>query len=504
MEARLKLGCVALVGGLALLEAPAPASAEGRPGYGGDLLGSLLSEPAALDPVAARSYAEVTVASLVYDSLYRFDESGQVVPHLAAAMPTLGPDRREARILLRPEVRFHDGSPVTVADVVASLLRVKQAAGWLLAPVRAIRAGGDLEVVIELGRDTPELTRLLAAPIAAVTPGGKPPRTTRLVGSGPFRLESISRSRHRLVLRAAELHFAGRPYLDRVELRWYDSGDEEPRLYERGKVQLSLRGDVAFSGHQPKYATGEVEGPATVLSYVGFGTRQAAVTDNRDLRAALSLAIGRNGFRGVGSGERVVPTLDPAPLDLGGAALTRQQGQARPEAARAALRRAAGQVPVLADVVARRGKLSLAILIDRSRPDDREIAEKVVAALYRLGLSARIDAVAATEFATRVARGKCDLYIGQLATLVPTPVLATAAAFAAGGDPWLEKKLAQAPGDLAAARREFERRLPILPLFHRSVRVHHRRDVHGVAFDPITRLSFADLFLYGAPLAASH
>jgi len=474
-----------------------PARGETRPAYGGEVIGSLLSEPITVDPVKARSHAEVTLVSLLFDTLYTVDSGGKAQPLLAAALPEQSEDRLLVRIPIRKGVFFHDGSQLEVNDVLRSLRRVtKSDARWLLAPVRSMRgSGGDL--ILVLRRRTPEIAKLLAAPATSITPDGKVPRINDAIGTGPFSLQSFSRKRRRVALSAANGHFAGRPYIGKLELRWYRSPDDEPRLYERGDLHMSLRGDVAFSGHQPKYATDEVEGPATVLVFVGFGTARAAVTDDVDFRRALSLALARNGFRGVGSGERVVPTLNPAALDIGGTAAGQTQQHARTKAARTVLRRAAGRVSLLRDAMAGTRKLSLEVLIDQTRTDDREVAEKVVAALYRLGLAARITAAGAEEFDSRVRRGTCDLFVGQLASPVPSPSLATAAAFAAGRDSWPEQSMARSMLVLQVARREFQKRLPVVPLFHRALRIHHRRDLRGLGFDAVARPSFADIFLRG-------
>jgi len=80
---------------------------------------------------------------------------------------------------------------------------------------------------------------------------------------------------------------------------------------------------------------------------------------------------------------------------------------------------------------------------------------------------------------------------------VPSAALATAAAFAAGRDPWANRAMSHAKLVAATARSEFQRRLPIVPLFHRALRIHHRRNLRGLAFDPTARASFADLFVHG-------
>lgn len=494
---------MALLRGIAIaltLAALAPAArGEGRPSYGGTVIGSLLSEPASIDPAAATTHAELTVAGLLFDTLYRLDGGGMPVPHLAAAEPEVSEDGREVRIRLRPGVRFHDGAEVTVADAAASLERVRgSAAGWAMAPVANVRAGADA-VVLTLRRQAPELSSLLALPATAVLPGGKAPREGRAIGSGPFKLRTLDRNKRRMVLEAWDGHFAGRPYLDRIELRWYQDDDGEARAYEAGTTQLSQRGAVAFAGHQPKYATEQVEGPATVLAHVVFGRAHAAITASVDLRRALSLSLGRDGLRVIGTGERVVPALDPVPLDLGGPVPARAERRPRSAAARAALQAAARDVELIDDLIDGDRSLSLEVIVDRSRPDDREIAEKVVDALFRLGLSAHIAELDAAVFARRSGKGDFDLAIGQLAAPAALPALVRAAAFAAGGDDWAAQQLARAMLGAVAAERAFERALPILPLAHRAVRVHHRSDVRGVGFDVLGRLGLADLFLHGRP-----
>jgi ABC-type transport system substrate-binding protein len=467
------------------------AAAETRPRYGRKLVGSLLGRPVVRDPVAARTHAEVQLVSLLYDSLYRIGEVARVEPHLALGPPVVSADGGEARVKVRAGVLFHNGKPLGAADAAASLRRLKaSAAGWLLAPVAAVRHQGD-EVVLSLSRPAPELAELLAAPAAAVTPGGKPPGRAA-VGSGPFALES-SRRTTALLLAANDRHFAGRPYVDRLELRWFTGNTAEARAYEIGDLGLSLRGPVAFTGHQPKYATETTSGPAVVLVYVGFGRAHGRAFEDHQLRRALSLAIGRDGMRNIGTGERVSPTPWPVAIDLGGREPERAELDVQAEAAGAALRSAAGRVKALSA----RPRPTWEVLVDRSRPDDREIGERVVAALFRLGLSGRIVELDPTALARRVARGDFALYIGQLVSPTPSAAVQIAAAFAAGGDRWIAAQMAVAPLDPGAALAAFARRLPVIPLFHRSIRVHHRIDVRRIEFDAVGRLRYADSFLFG-------
>jgi len=470
------------------------AHAETRPRYGGAVEASLLGAPATLDPVMAQSHAELTAVDLLFDTLYRIGPNGGVQPHLAAGLPV--GDGPKLRIPLRKGVRFHDGTELTAADVVASLERVRTSpARWTLAPVASLRADGDA-VELVLRAPIGDLASFLAMPATAITKSGRAPGE-RPIGSGPFRVDRLDAANRRLSLVAFDDHFAGRPYLDQLALRWYDTTDGEARRFETGEAQLSARGVAAFVGAVPKYRAGDVEGPAALLVFVGFGRAHAALLATTPFRHALDLALARGTLTSISSGERVAPARDPVPVEAGGAALSTAGRLADLAGARAALAQAARTAKDL-DPSAK-AQLKLEILVEETRPDDREIAERVAFALTKLDIASTITVVPAAKLRERVARGACDLWIGQLAAPVTAAPLWWGAAFAAGGDPWVEQHLAAGSLDVAAAAKTFGEHLPIVPLAFRAVRIWHRTDIRGLGFDASGRPDFADVFLFGDP-----
>jgi ABC-type transport system substrate-binding protein len=341
-----------------------------------------------------------------------------------------------------------------------------------------------------------DLAALLALPQTAITKGGKAP-TDRAIGSGPFVLDSLDRGKRRLAVRAFDDHFAGRPYLDRLVLHWYDKSDGEARAFETDGTQLSARGVTAFASALPKFRAEDVESAAALLAFVGFGRAHRAVTDEPAFRQALDLALSRRGLTAVTSGERVVPMREPVPIEAGGAALAAAQLDGDVAAAKASLAAAAQRV------VALRAIPRLDILVDDSRPDDLLLAERVATALADIGVSVTSPTlVPANVLRDRVAAGTCDLWIGQLAEPVMSPLAWWAAAFAAGNDTALVPAIAAGTFDVKQARAAFAARPPIVPLMFRSLRLWHRTDVRGLGFDASGRPGFADLFLFGAPVRA--
>lgn len=495
MTGALARACSLVAVSLVALLAAADVHAETRPHYGGTVEATLLGAPATLDPVAAKSHAEVTVAGLVFDTLYRAAGGGLVEPHLAAGVPVLDEKQTTILIPIRRGIRMHDGSALTPQDVAASLDRARNQARWLLAPVLAVRTDTDA-VVLTLRAPMPELTALLALPQLAITKAGRAPGD-RPIGTGPYMLDTLDRQRRRLVLRAFDDHFAGRPYIDVLALAWYDAADAEARRFETGRSQISARGAAAFAGGQPAYRADDVEGPPALLVFVGFGRAHATVTADRGFRRALDLALSRGGLTTISSGERVVPTRSPVPVEAGGTALDTAGKAANLSAARAALGEAARRVPALAG--SRLSALRLEILVEDTRPDDRQIAERVVLALDKLGITAVITPIAATVLRDRVARGQCDLWIGQHAVPITGPAVWWSAAFASGSDDWSAHALSAGTFDVGVAAKEFAARLPIVPLMFRTVRIWHPTNLRGLAFDAAGRPSYDNLFLFGAP-----
>jgi ABC-type transport system substrate-binding protein len=467
------------------------AHAELRPHYGGTVEATLLGAPATIDPVLARTHAEATVAALVFDTLYQIGDDGIPKPRLAAAMPTLDEKRTTARVELAHGVVFQDGTAVTAQDVAASLERARQTARWTLPAVTSIAVDGDA-IVLTLSTPVADLPTLLALPQTSVTKAGKPPGT-HVIGSGPFAIDQLDLAHHRIALRAFDDHFAGRPYIDHLELRWYDTPDGEARRFETGNAHVSARGVAAFSGGQPTFAARDVSGPASVLSFVGFGAAHAATLREPAFRRALDLAIARGGLTNVTSGERVLPARVPLPSEAGGPSIDNAVTLGDLAAAKTQLADAATRVAEL------RGALSLEILVEDTRPDDREIAERVGHALDKLGIAWTITPVSAQVLRDRVGRGQADLWIGQLAEPVAAAAVWWAAAFAAGNDDAALLPLQQG-ADSATLAKLFGDHLPIVPLMFRSLRLWHRTDLKGLELDAMGRPCLADAFLFGSPV----
>jgi peptide/nickel transport system substrate-binding protein len=200
-----------------------------------------------LDPLLIGPVDGSNLLGLVFRGLGRRDATGTLVPDLAESwtLPTpveVGGSRvYSVTVTLRPDARFHDGSPVTADDVRFSFLRLWSVESpWIEFMMR----------VHEVLLDGPRVKFLLWAPDALepLLTLGIVPRSAyepdsegfgkRPVGSGPFRVESFSPER--VVLRAFRGHFRGAPRLDRLTVLGVPDLDRLGERVEQQELQLAV------------------------------------------------------------------------------------------------------------------------------------------------------------------------------------------------------------------------------------------------------------------------
>jgi peptide/nickel transport system substrate-binding protein len=115
---------------------------------------SVYSEPYSLDYAYAFDYADNQILSNVCESLLRLSPDWTLSPGLAESFEH--PDPNTFVYNIREGVTFHDGSPLTAADVVASMNRhLDPAVGsfWysVYQNVVSIEQTGDMQVTVTLG-----------------------------------------------------------------------------------------------------------------------------------------------------------------------------------------------------------------------------------------------------------------------------------------------------------------------------------------------------------------
>lgn len=195
------------------------------------------AEPRTMDPVANNLAVTHQHAYLVYDTLFALDADLRPQPQMVEGFEK-SDGGRTYTMTLRPGLKFHDGSPVRSADVVASINRwaKRDTVGRKLVELgMQVTAVDDRTFRVTLAQDTPLLIEGFAKSTSAalfimrekeaLTEPTRP--VTEIVGSGPFRLvdyrpgASITYERNRDYVPRSEppSYFAGGKVarVDRVE-----------------------------------------------------------------------------------------------------------------------------------------------------------------------------------------------------------------------------------------------------------------------------------------------
>jgi peptide/nickel transport system substrate-binding protein len=279
----------------ALLLAIAPAAcAQKLPIDEGRLVIALPGTPVSLDPrVATDAYGE-QILQMTHASLVRLDAAGKPVPDLAEAWES--PDPLTYVFRLRPGLRFHDGRPLTSADVQYTF-------GWILDPanrsphrglyrhVASVGAPDDRTVVFRLAEPfAPFLSTAVRGIVPAGSPAGgyAPP-----AGAGPYRIGSVSPDGE-AVLSAFDGHHAGPPAIREVTVKFVPDSNVRFLELSAGSVNFALNG-VDPDLLPALLKAGRIvveEAPGGNVTYLGFNLRDPALSDER-VRRAIATAIDR-------------------------------------------------------------------------------------------------------------------------------------------------------------------------------------------------------------------
>jgi peptide/nickel transport system substrate-binding protein len=197
-----------------LVGSPLPAPAQGAK----DTLSvDLPGEPASLDPHVQWDTDSYHVYRNIFDNVVTRSPDGKIVPQIAKAWRY----ENDTTLVLdiRTDVKFHDGTPLTVDDVVWSVQRIIDPAfkspqlSQFNSIVKAEAVGTDR---VRLTTSTPypallaQLVKLSIVPRAYVQKVGNEKFNVEPLGSGPYKFVSWQKG-VRVTLAANESYWRGRP-----------------------------------------------------------------------------------------------------------------------------------------------------------------------------------------------------------------------------------------------------------------------------------------------------
>ena len=229
------------------------------PKYGGTFDYALDRDVGSIDPHSAHSVQRINVGLMMFDQLFTFDTTGQVVPNLVESYE-ISPDGLVYTFHLRKGVKFHTGREMTAQDVKFSFERLSdprtQALGYAelnsvlgkqefsngeAAEITGIRVIDDYTVEIELVAPDATFTRKLAKVYTSIVGYegiGENMEFITPVGTGPFKYVEYVPNQHLILERNPDYWQEGLPYLDSDVFRIMSDPNSRFAALQSGDIDL--------------------------------------------------------------------------------------------------------------------------------------------------------------------------------------------------------------------------------------------------------------------------
>jgi peptide/nickel transport system substrate-binding protein len=280
------------------------------------------SDSEGLDPSVSDQNSDIFYLSHIYEPLLGIDMQFRPFPVLAESWEA---DRRVRKWVfrLRSGVRFHDGSPLTAKDVAFTLRRLVDPASksQLLSRLggsfdpSGVRAVNSRTVEIALKRPDSALPIALAARQALIIKNGNRTFTrATAIGTGPFRLKSLSPGRSWELSKHRSYWRAGFPKLD--ALRGVVIREQATKLQSVLTGASQMGDPIDFSAASTVRGRAEVlvQPNAAFFNIVMDGTKKPF--DDPRVTLAIKLATDRAAMlRAAFQGYASVASDAPAPAN---------------------------------------------------------------------------------------------------------------------------------------------------------------------------------------------
>ncbi|TMC77123.1 MAG: ABC transporter substrate-binding protein [Chloroflexi bacterium] len=386
----------------------------GQPKRGGTLILARSGEVTNLDPHKVPAFTSARVFELVYSYLMRLDENLGVQPDLAASMPTTSADGKTVTVKIRTGVKFHNGDPLTSADVKYTFDRIidpktAAVARSFFGDVNSITAPDDSTVVFDLKTPNAALIAYMAHPNTGIVSkkigeaNADLSKKETAIGSGPFKLAEWVPDNFMRFEANKSYYVEGQPYLDGIRINVVpdESGlaaalrtkAADMAIVYDPKVARTLRSETAITLDSK---------PSLSYNLLFLNTKRKPF-DNAKVRQAIAYAIDRKAIIDAvafGEGEITGPI---APALTNYALPTSQYPLYTRDVAKAK------QLLQEANV----GPVQFTILTATTEPAyGKDEAQLVQAQLAEAGITVKIETTELTQYVDRWLKADFDMATG--------------------------------------------------------------------------------------------
>jgi peptide/nickel transport system substrate-binding protein len=280
------------------------------PATGGELREGELGLPRTINPILAVSDTDRDISSLVYAGLVKYD-NGDIVPDIARSW-TISPDGLTYDFMLKPNVRFQDGTALSADDVAFTMQKIQDPA--LKSPRQADWANVTVKEV-----SPTEIQFILKQPysgfLSNATIGIIPKHIWNSVsddqfifsqynidpvGSGPYKENSIARNKGGIPTSYSLVPWSGyegtKPHIGKITFYFFQNENDALSGLNAGDIDSLPSIDPTeaaklASNSAESYAV--LNAPLPQIFGVFFNQSQATVLADPNVRKALDMATDR-------------------------------------------------------------------------------------------------------------------------------------------------------------------------------------------------------------------
>lgn len=295
---------------------------------GGVLIEGIVGTPRFINPTLAITRADQDVTALTYSGLMKLAPTGELVPDAAESV-TVSEDGLTYNILMRKDVRFHDGTPLTAHDVAFTISLIQNPD--LKSPLKGnwndvvVEEVNEYELNIILKQQyAPFIENFVVGILPAHLWSNIPieqvpfsPLNTEPVGSGPFKVAEALRDKNGIIsgyTLAANRDTIDPPQFDTFALRFYN--DEVTLLNDLTQGAIDASAYVSNENISGLVNSGSftlVTEPLPRIFGIFFNQNKMAALRDPAVREALAVAIDRDALIMTAVKGNGVPKETPLP-----------------------------------------------------------------------------------------------------------------------------------------------------------------------------------------------
>jgi len=284
------------------------------PTYSGTYTEGIVGYARFINPILTYTDADKDLTSLIYAGLLKSSSDGRLIPELADSY-TVSPDGLTYDFILKNNLTFHDGVPLTTDDIEFSIQKVSDP---IVNSSKALNWAG-----VEIQKVSPtEIKFILKKPYASfienMTFGILPKHiwakvqpeafdvstfNREPIGSGPYKVKSSSRDASGIyqsyTLEAFSNYTEGKPLIKNLVINFYKNEDDAINAWNKGEIDglggitpaTAIKASIKNISSDKEHA---IQATLPRLFAVFFNQSQAPVLLNKEVRLALNTAIDRN------------------------------------------------------------------------------------------------------------------------------------------------------------------------------------------------------------------